>query len=96
MQNREKFIKKVLEGLNKNQKTNFRSIEKENIPEQTFIIEDNIKGNNFIHCFEADTRNLDYKFIKTYIKALIVIVKDDFKMAKAKKPVKKPCKPKGC
>jgi len=75
---KEKFINKVLEILNKRHKTDFKYIHRDNIPDETFIIEAKIKGRNIVHVFDADISNkIDYKTIKKYAKALIEIVKQD-------------------
>ena len=81
MTNREKFIRKVLEIVNKKHKTNFAPVKKE-LPEEIFIIEYCINGKNFIHGFDAEVSTLTYKTIKEYAKALIEIVKEDLIQAK--------------
>lgn len=77
MNNREKFINKVLEMINKKHKTNFVAVQDEKIPNDVFIIEGKVKGKHFIHSFSADIEKLTYKKIKDYGKALIAIVKQD-------------------
>lgn len=83
MTNRDKFITRVLETVNKKHKTNFKLVEKE-LPENTFIVQDRINGRNYIHCFEAETAMLDYKIIKKYARALIEVVKNNLIDAKKK------------
>lgn len=83
MTNREKFITRVLEMVNKKHKTNFKMSERE-LPENTFVIVGCVNGRHYAHCFEAETAALNYKTIKKYAKALIEVIKNNLINAKKK------------
>lgn len=82
MSNKEKFVRKVLEIINKKHKTDFQEIKDEKIGENSVLIQANINGRNYIHGFNVDLSILNYKLIKDYARALNEVIKKDLIAAK--------------
>ena len=82
---RTKFINKVLEIVNKKQKVDFVNVIDEKIPKNMFVVEGKIYGQNYIHTFTLDIKEITYKLIKEYAIVLQEIIKlDKIQLAKSK------------